>query len=184
MTSLLAIDNLSVRAGAKTLVSNLSLQLERGERVGLIGESGSGKSLTSLAATGLLPAGLSAEGSVLLAGQQVIGTPDRQLDHLRGTAVAIVFQEPLNALEPTLRVGRQVAEPLARRAQRDGKKLSGEEVRRGVMALLDEVSLPEPERMARSYPHQLSGGQRHALGFGQGDLVEQGHHPAPHFIPR
>ncbi len=165
MTRLLAIDNLSVRAGAKTLVSNLSLQLERGERVGLIGESGSGKSLTSLAATGLLPAGLSAEGSVLLAGQQVIGTPDRQLDHLRGTAVAIVFQEPLTALDPTMRVGRQVAEPLARRAQRDGKKLSGDEVRRGVMALLDEVSLPEPERMARSYPHQLSGGQRQRVAM-------------------
>lgn len=165
MTSLLAIDNLSVRAGAKTLVSNLSLQLERGERVGLIGESGSGKSLTSLAATGLLPAGLSAEGSVLLAGQQVIGTPDRQLDHLRGTAVAIVFQEPLTALDPTMRVGRQVAEPLARRAQRDGKRLSGDELKRGVMALLDEVSLPEPERMARSYPHQLSGGQRQRVAM-------------------
>ena len=137
MTRLLAIDNLSVRAGANTLVSNLSLQLERGERVGLIGESGSGKSLTSLAATGLLPAGLSAEGSVLLAGQQVIGTPDRQLDHLRGTAVAIVFQEPLTALDPTMRVGRQVAEPLARRAQRDGRKLSGAAARQSRSVCFD-----------------------------------------------
>ena len=118
MTALLSLENLSVHAGNKPLVSNLSLSLNRGERLGLIGESGSGKSLTSLAATGLLPAGLAASGSAILAGKQVIGAPDRELNQLRGTAVAIVFQEPLTALDPLMRVGKQVAEPLARRARR------------------------------------------------------------------
>ncbi|CAN7429033.1 ATP-binding cassette domain-containing protein [Devosia sp. LjRoot3] len=165
MTALLSLENLSVHAGSKALVSNLSLSLNRGERLGLIGESGSGKSLTSLAATGLLPAGLSASGSAILAGKQVIGAPDRELNQLRGTAVAIVFQEPLTALDPLMRVGRQVAEPLARRAQRDGAPLSGAALDQAVLALLDEVALPEPQRIAKSYPHELSGGQRQRIAI-------------------
>jgi peptide/nickel transport system ATP-binding protein len=165
MTVLLSLENLSVHAGNKALVSNLSFSLNRGERLGLIGESGSGKSLTSLAATGLLPAGLKASGSAILAGKQVIGAPDRELNHLRGTAVAIVFQEPLTALDPLMRVGKQVAEPLARRAQRDGAPLSGAALDKAVLALLDEVALPEPQRMATSYPHELSGGQRQRIAI-------------------
>lgn len=165
MTALLSLENLSVHAGSKALVSNLSFSLNRGERLGLIGESGSGKSLTSLAATGLLPAGLSASGSAILAGKQVIGAPDRELNQLRGTAVAIVFQEPLTALDPLMRVGRQVAEPLARRAQRDGTPLSGAALDKAVLALLDEVALSEPQRMATSYPHELSGGQRQRISI-------------------
>lgn len=165
MTPVLTLNNLSVSAGTTTLVSNLSFSLNRGERLGLIGESGSGKSLTALAATGLLPAGLSATGSAVLAGQQVIGTPDRQLNRLRGTAVAIVFQEPLTALDPLMRVGRQVAEPLARRAQRDGTPLSGVALDKAVLALLDEVALPDPARIAAAYPHELSGGQRQRIAI-------------------
>jgi len=162
---LLDIENLTVRAGEATLVSKLSLRIERGERVGLIGESGSGKSLTALAATGLLPAGLTAEGSVLLSGQQVIGAPDRQLNGVRGTAAAIVFQEPLTALDPLMRVGRQIAEPLARRARRDGETLSRGRLRQAVLSLIDEVALPTPERTARAYPHELSGGQRQRVAI-------------------
>lgn len=92
MSAVLTLDNLSVHAGRQMLVSNLSFTLNRGERLGLIGESGSGKSLTALAATGLLPAGLSASGSALLAGQQVIGAPERHLNRLRGTASALSFR--------------------------------------------------------------------------------------------
>jgi len=163
--SLLRVKNLSVHAGSKTLVSNLSFTLEKGERLGLIGESGSGKSLSSLAITGLLPTGLVATGSVELAGQQVIGTPDRQLDRLRGTAAAIVFQEPLTALDPLMRVGKQIAEPLARRARRDGRPLDSHPLALNVNSLLTEVALGEPERIARSYPHELSGGQRQRVAI-------------------
>jgi peptide/nickel transport system ATP-binding protein len=165
VTDLLTLRNLSVFAGDTPLVSNLSFSLARGERLGLIGESGSGKSLTSLAATGLLPAGLTASGSVSLAGQEVIGAPDRQLNHLRGRAVAIVFQEPLTALDPLMRMGKQVAEPLGRRARRDGRKLDGKAIKAEVLKLLDEVALPEPQRIARAYPHELSGGQRQRVAI-------------------
>jgi len=165
MSALLDIAGLRIRAGDSTLVSGLSLSLRRGERLGLIGESGSGKSLTALAATGLLPAGLAAEGSVVLAGRQVIGTPDRRLDRLRGTAVAMIFQEPLTALDPLMRVGRQVAEPLARRARRDGRPLSGAALQAAVLGLLEDVALPDPPRLARAYPHELSGGQRQRIAI-------------------
>ena len=165
MSALLEIAGLDVRAGEKPLVSGLSLRLERGERLGLIGESGSGKSLTALAATGLLPRGLRASGSVRLADTVVIGAPDRALDRLRGTAAAIVFQEPLTALDPLMRVGRQIAEPLARRATRDGRPLDGKALEQAVLALVDEVRLPEPQRMIRAYPHELSGGQRQRIAI-------------------
>ncbi|KKB11709.1 ABC transporter ATP-binding protein [Devosia geojensis] len=165
MSALLDVHRLTIRTGTTTLVRDLSFQTASGERVGLIGESGSGKSLTALAATGLLPAGLVAEGSVELAGQQVIGTPDNQLDQLRGTAAAIVFQEPLTALDPLKRVGRQVAEPLSRRARRDGRPLSGTALDGAVLALLDEVALSDPTRIARAYPHELSGGQRQRIAI-------------------
>ncbi|MCW5722032.1 MAG: ABC transporter ATP-binding protein [Devosia sp.] len=163
--SLLSIENLSIHAGGKPLVAGLSFALAQGERLGLIGESGSGKSLTALAATGLLPAGLTASGSVLLKGQQVIGTPDRQLDGLRGTAAAIVFQEPLTALDPLMRVGKQLAEPLARRARRDGRPLSPRALDAAMLEALAEVALPDPPRIARAYPHELSGGQRQRIAI-------------------
>ncbi len=165
MTDLLTLRNLSVTAGEKRLVSNLSFTVGRGERLGLIGESGSGKSLTALAATGLLPSGLSASGSAMLAGHEVIGATDRQLNRLRGTAVATVFQEPLTALDPLMRVGKQVAEPLARRARRDNQELSAKAIGAEVLNLLDEVALPEPPRIAQAYPHELSGGQRQRIAI-------------------
>ncbi|MDB5623724.1 MAG: transporter ATP-binding protein [Devosia sp.] len=165
MNAVLSIENLTVHAGPTRLVSNLSLQLGRGERLGLIGESGSGKSISALAAIGLLPAGLRAEGSVLLDGQQVIGTPDRKLNGWRGTVVATVFQEPLTALDPLMRIGRQVAEPLQRRARRDGRPLAGSALTEAVRRLLAEVSLPDPARILRAYPHELSGGQRQRVAI-------------------
>jgi peptide/nickel transport system ATP-binding protein len=165
MTPLLEIDSLSVSAGPATLISDLSFVVGAGERVGLIGESGSGKSLTALAATGLLPAALTARGSVRLAGAEVIGAPARTLDTLRGDAATIVFQEPLTALDPVLRIGRQVAEPLRRRARRDGDRLSGKALESRILALLEQVALPEPARIAGAYPHEISGGQRQRVAI-------------------
>jgi peptide/nickel transport system ATP-binding protein len=163
--ALLDIHGLHLAAHGTPLVTDLSLSVAPGERVGLIGESGSGKSLTAMAATGLLPQAIAARGSVLLGGQQVIGAPDRALDRLRGTLVAFVFQEPLTALDPLMRVGRQVAEPLKRRVQRDGRELAGRELERAVMELFEQVALAQPERIARSYPHEISGGQRQRVAI-------------------
>lgn len=157
--SILDVAGLTVRSGAGALVRDVSFSLEPGERLGLIGESGSGKSLTSLAVTGLLPDSLVASGSVLLDGHQVVGARDVDLRPLRGPVAQIVFQEPLTALDPLMRVGRQIAEPLRRHLG-----LRGGELTSAVAAALDEVALSET-RFARAYPHELSGGQRQRVAI-------------------
>ena len=136
-----------------------------GERLRLIGRSGSGKSLTALASIGLLPAAITPSGSVELIGQQVIGTPERALDRLRGNATAMIFQEPLTALDPLMRIGRQVAEPIRRRAARDEVKLGRHALAMQVHELLDQVALPEPKRIAHAWPHEISGGQRQRVAI-------------------
>lgn len=153
--TLLTVNSLDVRTTAgRELVTDLSFDLAAGARLGLIGESGSGKSVTSLAVTGLLGAGLVATGSVLLNGVQVVGAPERRLVPLRGRVASVVFQEPLTALDPLMRVGRQVAEPIARH-----RGLRGAVLRAAVAEALAEVSLDEA-RIARALPHEISGGQR------------------------
>jgi ABC-type glutathione transport system ATPase component len=164
--SLLDVSGLSVHApDGRALVRDLSFAIEPGTRLGLIGESGSGKSLTALAIMGLLPAGMTASGSVLLdapglPATQVVGATARQLNQLRGRAATVVFQEPLTALDPLMRVGRQVAEPLRR-----WRGLRGAALREATIAALAEVRLNEPERMARAYPHEISGGQRQRVAI-------------------
>jgi len=153
--SLLSVTSLSVHTSAgRPLLTDLTCDLAAGDRLGLIGQSGSGKSLTSLAITGLLGAGLTATGSVLLDGVEVIGAAERRLVPLRGRAASIVFQEPLTALDPLMRIGKQVAEPIARH-----RGLRGATLRSAVADALSEVSLDEP-RIARAFPHEISGGQR------------------------
>jgi len=160
--TLLAIDRLTLTAAGTPLVRDLSLALAPGERLGLIGESGSGKSLTALASIGLLPPAITATGSITLADTEVIGAPERTLNRLRGTVTATIFQEPLTALDPLMQIGRQVAEPLARRARRDGTPL---DLNHEVTALLEAVALPDPDRIARAYPHEISGGQRQRVAI-------------------
>jgi ABC-type glutathione transport system ATPase component len=157
--NLLEVDGLTVRAGGSALVDDVSFSVAAGERVGIIGESGSGKSLTSLAVLGLLGEGLTASGSVRLDGTEVVGTTDRSLRRLRGPVAQIVFQEPLTALDPLMRVGRQIAEPLRRH-----RGLRGTALREAVSARLTEVSLDDP-RIARAYPYELSGGQRQRVAI-------------------
>jgi len=162
MTPLLSIEGLTIRAGARPLISDLALTVEPGQRLGLIGESGSGKSLTALAAIGLLPRGLAAGGSVRLSGTDVLPAGDRVLSRLRGAVAATVFQEPLTALDPLMRVGRQVGEVVRRQAGRDGRRI---EVGREVRGLLEQVALEEPDRIASAFPHQISGGQRQRVAI-------------------
>ncbi len=138
--TVLEVRDLSVGDG---LVRDVSFAIDRGERVGVIGQSGSGKSLTALAIMGLLPGTLRATGSVQLGGAEVIGLDDRRMRGLRGKRVAMVFQEPMTALDPLMTVGRQVAEVAGR----------GD-----VTGLFADVALPA-ETVGR-YPHELSGGQR------------------------
>jgi peptide/nickel transport system ATP-binding protein len=155
---------ITTRAG-DALVDDVSFRVDAGERLALIGESGSGKSLTSLAIMGLLPAGVTATGSIRLGPSEVIGAPERVLGRLRGRAAGIVFQEPLTALDPLATLGRQLAEPIVRAAAAEGRRLSRGERRDAVAAALAEVSMRDPQRIARAYPHEVSGGQRQRVAI-------------------
>ncbi|MFJ8932519.1 ATP-binding cassette domain-containing protein [Streptomyces sp. NPDC102364] len=158
---LLSVAGLTIRTGdGRELVSGLGFEVARGERLGLIGESGSGKSLTTLAVLGLLPAGMTVTGSVELAGTQIVGASEKTLVGVRGRSAAVVFQEPLTALDPLMRVGKQIAEPLRRRRQ-----LKGAALKSAVTDLLEQVRLPDPARMARAFPHEISGGQRQRVAL-------------------
>ncbi|WP_336652028.1 MULTISPECIES: ABC transporter ATP-binding protein [unclassified Leucobacter] len=157
-TPLLTVDHLRVSAGKRTLVHDFSLHMQRGERIGLIGESGSGKSMTTTALLGLLPSGVTATGSVRFGDspRNLLETRDSELMKIRGNDVAMVFQEPLTALNPLMRAGDQVAEIMLQHRTVSGKA----EARRRAVEMLDAVKLPNPAEAARAYPHQLSGGQR------------------------
>jgi oligopeptide/dipeptide ABC transporter ATP-binding protein len=154
----LRVDGLDVGTADLRLVSDVSFTLAAGERVGLIGESGSGKSLTALAMMGLLPEGVQATGSVRLAGvgHDLVGASEPRLATVRGAAMTMVFQEPMSALNPSMRVGDQVAEVMLLHGTQPDRRSA----RAAAVTLLDSVQLPDPERLARAYPHQLSGGQR------------------------
>jgi peptide/nickel transport system ATP-binding protein len=151
----LSINGLTISHGPVELVSDVSLDLAPGERLGIIGESGSGKTLTALAAIGLLPDALRASGQVLVAGRDLYELSERQRCSLRGSTVAMIFQEPMTALNPTMRVGRQIAEAVRAHA---GASWSAARAR--AVELLERVEFTDPARQARAYPHQLSGGQR------------------------
>ncbi|MGW1072450.1 dipeptide ABC transporter ATP-binding protein [Streptomyces sp. NPDC002537] len=155
---LLEVTGLGVDAGAVPLVRDVSFTVARGERIGVIGESGSGKTLTALALLGLLDDGLRARGGVRLDGApfDLVGASDRELSSIRGKVTGMVFQEPMTALNPVMRVGPQIAEALRLHGTRTARSTA----RATAVGLLDRLRLPDPARAARSYPHQLSGGQR------------------------
>ncbi|MDX6322667.1 MAG: peptide/nickel transport system ATP-binding protein [Propionibacteriaceae bacterium] len=154
---LLAVRDLSVAfdRGRRRVLHQVSFDIAPGQRLGLIGESGSGKSLTALAVMGLLPDSAEVTGSVRWRGAELLGQGERALARLRGSELAMIFQEPMTALDPTMKVGRQVAE--VRRLHRSAEP---GRVRPLVLAMLSSVGLPDPVRIADSFPHQLSGGQR------------------------
>jgi microcin C transport system ATP-binding protein len=151
---LLEIDRFSVRFGDKVAVHELSLSIARGERVALVGESGSGKSVTALSILRLVEhAELS--GRMLLDGEDLLQKTEQQMRGLRGADVAMVFQEPMTALNPLFTIGNQIAESL-----RLHEGLRPNAARERGIELLRRTGIPEPERRIDSFPHQLSGGQR------------------------
>jgi peptide/nickel transport system ATP-binding protein len=136
-------------------VRDLSFSIAAGEVLGLVGESGSGKSLTSLAIMGLLPPQASVEGSILFGERDLLRLSTEEMRAIRGSKIAMIFQEPMSALNPVMRVGDQVAEAVLAHA-----RVSQNEARSRAIEALREVALPDAERRARDYPHQLSGGMR------------------------
>ena len=139
-------------------VRGVGFTLERGDTLGLIGESGCGKSMTALALLGLLPDGAVVSGSIRFDGQELVGLPDAALQRLRGNRIGMVFQEPMTALNPLHRIGHQVAEPLRRH-----RGLGARAAEREAIALLERVGLPDAAQRIGAYPHQFSGGQRQRI---------------------
>ncbi len=152
----LDIENLTVSVAGKTLLDNVGFTIGRAETFALVGESGSGKSLTSLSIMRLLPEALSVEdGDVKLYGTSLFEIPEYEMQHIRGSRIAMIFQEPMSALNPVMTVGAQVEEVV-----RLHLKLSKAEAKARVLSLFEEVAIPDPEIRYRWYPHQLSGGQK------------------------
>ena len=173
--SLLEVSGLSVRFGQTEAVSDVSFSLQRGERFGIIGESGSGKTLTALAVTGLLPEGAQMNGAIRLDER-----PQPRLEHemarLRGKRIGMVFQEPMTALNPLMRVSDQIEESIRLNEAHGAAQIE-------VPYLLKEVGLDL--KHGDRFPHQLSGGQRQRAGepsrhphCGRTDVGAGPHHPA------
>ena len=159
MPPLLTVDDLHIRFGPHPAVQGISFTIAPGETLGLVGESGSGKSATSLALLGLLPPTATLSGAIHFDGQNLLTATEPALRRLRGREIAMIFQEPMTALNPVMRIGAQIAEAVRAHHPRLGRR----DVRARVLAALEEVALPDPERRLRDLPHQFSGGQRQRI---------------------
>ena len=161
---LLSVANLGLTLptarGPAQALRGVSFEMARGATLGLIGESGCGKSLTALALLGLLPPDARLSGSIRFNGQQLVGRPERELCALRGDRIGMVFQEPMTALNPLHTIGAQVAEPL-----RLHRAVGATAARAQALRLLDQVRLPQAAQRLGAYPHQLSGGERQRVGI-------------------
>lgn len=169
----LDVNNLVVSLGAKgegdRIIDDVSLQVRKGETLCVVGESGSGKSVTSLTTMGLLQKGAlkAISGSIKLVGENVLEASDRRLRQLRATTMAMIFQEPMTALNPVVPVGRQIDEVL--RVHTD---LDAGQRRKKILAMMEQVRLPDVERIFKSFPHRLSGGQRQRIMIAMALVLE------------
>lgn len=152
---MLEIDALDVSIGGHQIACIEHLELAAGERLGLVGESGSGKSMTAMSIVGLHPRDARVTGSIRFHGRELVGLSDNQLAEVRGREIGVVFQDPAKALNPMMRIGKQIGE-----AMRLHTDLPRAKVGERVVDLLRQVQLPDPEGLVRRYPHQLSGGQQ------------------------
>ena len=160
MSHLLEVKNLRThfptRAGLVRAVDDVSFYLDRGELLGLVGESGCGKSMTALSIMRLIaPPGKIVEGEVLFDGKDLLKLSDAQMREMRGDDIAMIFQDPMTSLNPVFTVGEQIAEAL-----RLHRKMSRKDARAATIEAMREVAIPDPARRLDDYPHQLSGGMR------------------------
>lgn len=158
-TSLLAVEKLSVQlTDERKLVDEVSFSMQKGEVFALVGESGSGKSLTALALMRLLPGNMQLSGNVSLSESDLLSLSEAQMRQVRGGRIGMIFQEPMTALNPLMRVGDQIAEVLQLQTT-----LRGTEQRQRVIELMEEVGIPDADERYNWYPHQLSGGQKQRI---------------------
>jgi len=159
MSSLLEVRDVRVRFGATEAVRGISFEIDEGEVLGLVGESGSGKSATSLAILGLLGPAANVSGEILWHGKNLLELNAAQWRRIRGREIAMIFQEPMTALNPVMPIGRQVAEA----AEAHFPSWSGREAKKKAIAALEAVDLPDAAQRYGDYPHQFSGGQRQRI---------------------
>ena len=168
---LLHCENLHVRfrthAGEVFAVNGVDFDIHEGECIGIVGESGSGKSQTAMALLGLLADNAVSDGSVRFRQHEILNAPVEQLNRIRGRKIAMIFQDPMTALTPFMRIGRQLCEVLH---QHSG--MSTEAIRARALEVLEIVQIPQPRRQFEMYPHQLSGGQRQRVMIAQALLCK------------
>jgi peptide/nickel transport system ATP-binding protein len=157
--TLLDVKDLSIAFNHHPAVKNISFQINVGETLGLVGESGSGKSATSLALLRLLPPTAQVTGNITLDGEDLLALSEESMLRHRGRKLAMIFQEPMTALNPVMPVGAQIAEAVRAHYPELSRKLITDKV----LAAMHEVALPDPERRLHDFPHQFSGGQRQRL---------------------
>ena len=149
---------LSTQRGPADAVRGISFELARGETLGIVGESGCGKSITVMSLMGLLPTNARVGGSIRFGGQELVGLPESAMCKIRGNRIGMIFQEPMTALNPVHTIARQVSEPL-----RLHRGLSKADARREALTLLERVGIPDAAQRLDAYPHQFSGGQRQRI---------------------
>ncbi|MCW6659378.1 ABC transporter ATP-binding protein [Aerococcaceae bacterium NML191292] len=150
--------NFKTFAGIVQAVRGVNFTLNKGETLAIVGESGSGKSVTSNALMRLIPEppGIYAGGEILFNGTDLLSLSEKEMTHMRGNEIAMIFQDPMTALNPTIRVGKQIVEVITTH----NRNVSQEDAKKRAIELLEEVGIPQPERRFMQYPHEFSGGMR------------------------
>lgn len=163
MTKILEVKNLQISfdtyAGKVQAIRGVDFHLNKGETLAIVGESGSGKSVTTRSIMRLLSSNASIDsGEILFKGQNIVDKTEKEMQKIRGKEIAMIFQDPMTSLDPTMTIGKQVAESL-----RKHNKVSKKEGQKAALELLNLVGIPEAEKRIHSYPHQFSGGQRQRI---------------------
>lgn len=156
----LQVDNLSIQIGHEPILRNVSFTTQPGERTGIIGASGSGKTMLSFAIMGLLPPSAQVSGEILLDGTNILALSDEDRAALRGDRIGMVFQEPKTALNPLMKLGAQITESL-----NIHYRLSRDQRREAALKLAHDVGLDDVDRILAAYPHEVSGGQRQRVAI-------------------
>jgi len=152
---MLQVENLSISFGKNKVINNISFTIKKNQILGVVGESGSGKSISSLAIMGLLPSSAEISGSIIFRSTDLLTFSNQKFQKIRGKDIAMIFQEPMSSLNPTLTCGYQVVEILQQHTN-----FSKKEIKEEVINLFKKVKLPRPEQLYNSYPHEISGGQK------------------------
>ena len=174
------IEDLSVSFDGMEVVKHVNIEVNSGEIVGIVGESGSGKSITSLALMGLLSKQAQVTSGKIIVDGEVLREADRPFDErlyrrFQGSRMSMIFQEPMTSLNPTMRIGKQLAEAVRLHCEKSDKKPSRAQIKSRVLDALSDVNLTEPERIYNSYPHELSGGMRQRVMIAMGTICRPGY---------